>query len=103
MTNSPPALLEQTAKVLNLETILRVNKCPTVNRYGMAILDRWALNQPEELKALEARSLSYLLIRILEQQTLEQETLESPANQARMAGGLTSHEILTLREVNMSL
>ena len=90
------------SRVLQGSTILRVNKCPTVNHRGMEILNRWAINQPDELRELE-QNTAYLMIRLLEQQTLESEILGRPENLEQLTQGLTSHEILSMHEVNMSL
>lgn len=90
------------SQVLQHSTILRVNKCPTVNHRGMNILDRWAINQPDELRELE-RNTAYLMIRLLEQQELESKILDSPESLDQLAQGMTSHEILMRHEVNMSL
>jgi hypothetical protein len=89
--------------VLKLETILRVNKIPNINRHGMEILDRWALNQPDDLKTMETRNDVGLMVRVLDQQYLEQEVLERPENQARLDNGLTLHEILEMNEIQTSL
>jgi hypothetical protein len=90
------------SQVLQASTILRVNKCPSINHRGMAILGRWAVNQPEELRELE-RNTAWLMIRLLEQQELEAEILDRPESLDQLAQGLTESEILTRREVNMGL
>lgn len=90
------------SRVLAPSTIMRVNKCPTVNYWGFEILNRWAINQPEALKELE-RNTAYLMIRLLEQQTLEKEILDRPESLNQLAQGLTRHEILTIHEVDMNL
>ncbi len=89
-------------QVLQTSTILRVNKCPTVNYRGMEILERWATNQPEALRELERNSF-HLMIRLLEQQDLEANILDLPESLEQLSQGLTASEILTMREVNMSL
>lgn len=103
MEASQPSPLSRAAQVLKMETILRVNKALNINRHGMAILDRWALNQPDELKAMETRNDLWLLMRLLEQQHLEQEILNRPESQVRLANGLTPHEILEMHEIKTSL
>ena len=89
-------------QVLQTSTILRVNKCSTVNYRGMEILERWATNQAEELRELERNSF-HLMIRLLEQQDLEANILDLPESLEQLSRGLTASEILTMREVNMSL
>lgn len=90
------------SQVLAPSTILRVNKCPTVNHWGMAILDRWATNQPDELRELE-QNTAYLMIRLLEQQEMERAILDRPENLEQLSLGMASHEILMMNEVNMNL
>ena len=90
------------SQVLQVSTILRVNKCPTVNYRGLEILNRWAINQPDELKTLE-QNTAYLMIRLLEQQEVESNILDRPESLEQLTQGLASHEILAMHEVNMSL
>ena len=90
------------SQVLQSSTILRVNKCPSVNYRGMEILNRWAINQPDELRELEQNS-AYLMIRLHEQQALETDILDRPVSLDQLAQGLTSQEILVMNEVNMNL
>ena len=90
------------SQILAPSTILRVNKCPSVNYWGMEILNRWAVNQPEALKELEENT-AYLMIRLHEQQALEKDILDRPESLAQLAQGLTRHEILSMHEVNMNL
>lgn len=90
------------SRILQVSTILRVNKCPSINYRGMTILDRWAVNQPEELRELE-RNTAWLMIRLLEQQELEADILDRPESLDQLTRGLTESEILTRHEVTMSL
>lgn len=90
------------SQILQPPTILRVNKCPSVNYRGMEILNRWAINQPDELRELE-QNTAYLMIRLHEQQALETDILDRPENLEQIAQGLTSHEILSMNDVNMNL
>ena len=103
MMSAQPQPLERAAKVLTLNTLHEVNRNRSFNRFGMAILDRWALNQPEELKALENKSQTLLLIRLYDQQLKEQPILESPESQEQQKNGLMPHEILALHELPTSL
>jgi len=103
MIEGQPALLEIATRVLELETILLVNKTPSVNSKGMAILDRWALNEPEKLKAMEKRSQTFLIMRVIEQQRLEASILETEQAQEQMRSGLVPHEILEMHEISMAL
>jgi hypothetical protein len=74
--------LEFARRVLRLDTLEIVGREP-YNARGWKILDRWALDSPEELKCLEADRLSGLLDLLLEQQALEERVL------LELAGHLT--------------
>jgi hypothetical protein len=103
MMSAQPQPLERAAQVLTLETLNEVNRNLSFNRFGLNILDRWAVNQPDELKALESQDPTLLLIRLYGQQLKEQAILESPESQERLRGGLMPHEILSLHELPTSL
>ncbi|MDR3038892.1 MAG: hypothetical protein LBV21_06360 [Candidatus Adiutrix sp.] len=103
MMNTPPKLTQRAARVLTPVTLKMVNQTLEINRFGLSILDRWALNQPNKLKALEQKSRMLLLSRVLEQQMKEQEILERTESQAQIAGGLMPHEILAGHELPTSL
>ena len=103
MMSAQPQPLERAAKVLTLDTLQEANRNLSFNRYGMAILDRWAMNQPEELKILENKNLIQLLTRLHKQQLKEQAILESPESQEQLRNGLMPHEILALHELPTSL
>ena len=101
--SAQPKPLERAARVLTLETLQEVNRNLSFNRFGMSILDRWATNQPDELKRLETQSQPLLIFRLYEQQTKEQAILESPESQEQLRNGLMPHEILALHELPTSL
>ena len=103
MMSAQPKLLERAAKVLSLETLAEVNRLRSINRHGLSILDRWALNQPDELKSLESQGQTLLLVRLYDQQLKEQAILESPESREQLMNGLMSHEILALHELPTSL
>jgi hypothetical protein len=88
---------------LSTASIAEISRCPSFNRFGWKILDRWALNSPEKLKALEAGSLFRLMTRALDQQFLERKILDTPEASEQMRTGLAEHEILALHEVNTEL
>lgn len=92
--------LEVAARVLKLETLMEVRKAP-YNLQGWKILDRWAMNSPERLKALETTGEMVLLSRLLEQQNLEQTILLESL--ALADEGMMEHEILALREIATEL
>ena len=101
--SAPPKPLQRAAQVLTQETLAQVNQNLSFNRFGLNILDRWAMNQPEELKALEAQSPTLLLIRLYEQQLKEQALLENPESQEQLKRGLMPHELLYQHELTTSL
>lgn len=88
------------ARVLKPETLAEVRKAP-YNLQGWKILDRWAMNSPERLKALEADGEMVLLSRLLEQQNLEHTILVE--SQALREEGMMDHEILAQREIATEL
>ena len=101
--SAQPKPLERAAQVLTLETLNVVNSNLSFNRFGMAILDRWALNQPDELKRLETQGQPLLIIRLYEQQLKEQAILESPEGLEQLKNGLMPHEVLALHALPTSL
>jgi hypothetical protein len=80
-------------KVLAPRTIEAVRRSPSFHLRGWKILDRWALAEPEKLRALEAQGETLLLERLLLQQDAEHETLSR--NLLRRQEGMTEQEILT--------
>jgi hypothetical protein len=103
MIEGPTNPMEIAGKVLKLETLLLVNKTPSINVRGAMILDRWALNEPEKLKALEDRSQTGLLMRVIGQQRKEAEILESPKALEMLRNGLVAHEVLEMHGVSMAI
>lgn len=93
-------LLVVAARVLKPETLAEVRKAP-YNLQGWKILDRWAMNSPERLKALEADGAMVLLSRLLEQQNLEHTILMESL--ALREEGMMEHEILAQREIMTEL
>ena len=89
--------------ILKTETLMRINKTPSINNLGFSILDRWMLSDPDKLRELEAHNDIFLLMLIRNQQKKEQMVLDSPLAQKQMAEGLTAHEILSLNGVEMTL
>ena len=103
MIEGPTNPLEIASRVLKLETSHLVNETPSINSRGMSILDRWALNEPEKLKALETHSQSGLLMRVIGQQLKEAQVLESPEGLEMLRKGLAAHEVLEMYGVSMSI
>lgn len=93
--------LDIAARVLKPETIHSVKRSPSYNYWGWKILDRWAFNSPEKLKALETEGEVILLGRLLDQQDLEHEIILDSQEQLRQ--GMVEHEILAMHEINTEL
>ena len=98
-------LLQAAQKVLKHETIMDIINQSAVNRFGWAILDRWAINSPEKLKDLETlkAGVTSLLIRLLNQQAKEMDILTSDEGLEQQRMGLVPHEILAMHEVATEL
>jgi hypothetical protein len=88
---SPLAIAKR--RVLTKETLLAAAKSPYPLR-GWKILDRWAMNSPKELQALEAKGKQALLARLLDQQELESKVLLDYAES--LDKGMAEHEVLDL-------
>lgn len=96
--NPPPLTIA--ARVLAPDTLSVLRRHP----YHLAawrIADRWAFDQPERLRALEAEGEIFVLIRLLEQQQLEHEALLDSAEALHM--GLSPTEILLQRGIELRL
>ena len=99
--NPPP--LSIAAKILKPETIEIVRSNPSFNFQGRKILDRWAFNTPEKLKALEKQGEVVLFDRLLGQQATELDLLRSPTSLEQLRTGVTEREILEMHEINTEL
>ena len=94
--------LEIASTVLKPETIREVRNGGYSNS-GYLILDRWALNSPDELKRLEAQGEIAFDLKLYGQQQMEAQALNSEsARQARLQG-MSDWEILEMAGVDMSL
>ncbi|KGE68794.1 MULTISPECIES: hypothetical protein [Pseudomonas] len=89
--------------VLGAKTTESVRRSTSYHACGWRILDRWAFNSPERLQALEAQGELLLLVRLLEQQTVEHEALISYRGLTQREQGLTDHEILALYGISTEL
>ncbi len=93
MLDHKTAPLEIARKVLKHETIQEV-QTRGFNTAAYLILDRWALNQPDELRRLESMGSLHLLVSLDRQETKEARVLNSEtARQARLMG-MSDWEIL---------
>ena len=87
------APLEIARTVLKPETIREVKSGGYTNS-AYLILDRWALNSPDELKHLEHQGDLAFLLRLDQQQTIEKRTLCSESARQAKLQGMTDWEIL---------
>jgi len=75
MWDRPTNPLAIARSVLRPETISSVRNSGFTNS-AYLILDRWALNNPDELQALEKQGETALLLRLGQQQAIEKRILE---------------------------
>ncbi|ACT52109.1 hypothetical protein Msip34_2885 (plasmid) [Methylovorus glucosotrophus SIP3-4] len=92
--------LQQAGKVLNPAILELVRKAP-FNRFGWAIVDRWALNSPDLLQSLAKKGEVILFNRLLDQQVREQEVILE--NMEQLNSGLTTMELLSLHNIQTEL
>ena len=102
MWDRPTNPLEIAASVLRPETIRAVRGDGFTNS-AYLILDRWALNNPDELKQLEAQGEPAFLLRLDQQQTIEKRTLCSDSAWLASRQGMTDFEILLEAGVDIEL
>lgn len=94
--------LEIARKVLKPETINDV-RSGGYTSLGYSILDRWALNSPEELKKLEAMGNFDFDLKLYGQQQTEARALSSEAARLASLRGMSDSEILESMGIDMSL
>ena len=102
MLDRPTNPLEIARRVLKPETIREVRSGGYTNS-AYLILDRWALNSPDELKALEAQGDLAFLIRLDQQQNTEKRALISESARQAKLRGMSDWEILELAGVDTAL
>ena len=102
MQQNPANPLAIAQTVLNPRTIADI-KLGGYSSRGFQILDRWALNSPEELKKLEAQGKIAFDLKLYGQQQMEAKALSSPKAQEMMKNGLSDWEILQLLEIQTEL
>lgn len=102
MLDRPTAPLGIARTVLKPETIREVKSGGYTNS-AYLILDRWALNSPDELKALEAQGEIAFDLKLYGQQQTEAQALNSEsARQARLRG-MSDWEILEQAGIDTKL
>ena len=87
------APLEIARRVLKPKTIREVRSGGYTNS-AYLILDRWALNSPDELKALESQGEIAFMMKLYGQQQTEAETLSSDTAWEMSRRGMSDWEIL---------
>ncbi|WP_063828885.1 hypothetical protein [Paraburkholderia sprentiae] len=92
--------LDVAKRVLQPDTISSVRQSPFHLR-AWTILDRWALNSPQRLKALETQGEVILLGRLLDQQTAEHEALMDASEMLQT--GVSESEVLALANISTEL
>jgi hypothetical protein len=95
-------LLEASSKILSFETILEIRRQEDIVPHGYVIMDRWAAQQPDELKQLESESFLHLFNHVYTQQKKELDVLLNPL-MVNAESHLTTHERLAFHEINLRL
>ena len=102
MLDRQTAPLEIARTVLRPETIREVRQGGFPNS-AYLILDRWALNQPDELRRLEAMGPIDFMLVLSQQQQLEKSVLTSDSGWEASRQGMSDWEILQNAGVDTSL
>ncbi|HDR9092002.1 hypothetical protein QZM46_23490 [Burkholderia vietnamiensis] len=100
MLEGDPQPLAIASTVLAPATVSALRRHP-YHLVGWRIADRWAFQQPERLRALEADGEVLVLIRVLEQQQLEHEALIDALDEPH--AGLSPTDILQQRGIDLRL
>jgi hypothetical protein len=96
------APLEIAATVLKPETIREVRIRGFTNS-AYLILDRWAMNSPDELKALEAKGQIAFDLKLYGQQQEEAHALNSDTAWEMSQRGMSDWEILEILRIDTEL
>ncbi|MDR2574752.1 MAG: hypothetical protein LBC94_10525 [Desulfovibrio sp.] len=94
--------LEIAATVLKPETIMEVRNGKYTNS-AYLILDRWALNSPDELKKLEQQGEIAFMMKLYGQQQTEARALGSESARQAKLQGMSDQEILELVGIDTKL
>lgn len=102
------ALDRQTNPLEIARTVLRPESIQDIRSRGFTnsaylILDRWALNSPDELRKLERQGSLDLVIRLDQQMVIERRTLCSDSAWEMSRRGMSDWEILESAGIDMSL
>mgnify|MGYP001663518881 CR=1 FL=1 len=102
MLDKPTNPLDIARTVLKPETISEIKMWGFTNS-AYLILDRWALNCPDELKELEAEGELALIVRLDQQRNREHRVLCSETAQQASLRGMSDWEILESCGVELNL
>ena len=102
MLDRQTAPLEIARTVLRPETIREVRSAAFTNS-AYLILDRWALNQPDDLRRLETKGTLHLLVQLDMQTQTEANTLNSDSAWQASRQGMSDWEILQNAGIDTSL
>jgi len=102
MLDRQTAPLEIARTVLRPETIREVRSAGLTNA-AYLILDRWALNQPDDLRRLESMNTLGLIVTLSQQQTREANVLNSDSAWEASRQGMSDWEILQNAGIDTSL
>ena len=102
MLDRPTNPLDIARTVLRPQTIREVQSAAFTNS-AYLILDRWALNQPDDLRRLEAIHTLDLLVTLDQQCTTEANVLNSDSAWEASRQGMSDWEILQNAGVDTSL
>ena len=86
------------SQTLSAETMQELRRGNEVNYQGWKILDRWAVNSPDELKMLEAQGFPILFHYLSLQQEEELEAILKNQDTS-----LAEHEVLEMSGINMQV
>ena len=102
MLDRPTNPLDIARTVLRPQTIREVQSAAFTNSADL-ILDRWALNQPDDLRRLEARGEISFMVTLDQQATREANVLNSDSAWEASRQGMSDWEILQNAGVDTSL
>ncbi len=102
MLDSQSAPLEIARKILKPETV-RNMQIEGYSKAAYLILDRWALNQPDDLRQLEAMGPMELMLHVSRQASIEHQTLISDSAWKMSQQGMSDWEILEQHGIHTQL
>ena len=102
MLDRPTNPLDIARTVLRPQTIREVQSAAFTNS-AYLILDRWALNQPDDLRRLEARGEISFMVTLDQQATREANVLNSDSAWEASRQGMSDWEILQNAGIDTSL